>query len=65
MVPPVLGQLGEKRVKKKKKKNGAHQHFCPWRKFHLLPAPSVRVLKLVNESPSHMTQAHFKLLSLH
>ena len=50
---------------KERGRNGANQYFCPWIKFQQIPALPAHSLKLVNVSPSHMTEVLFKLLPLH
>lgn len=60
---PLSDQIGRRRVKKGKK-YGTHQHLGSWRKFAQISAPPAHTLKLVNVSPSCITQ-QFKLLPLH
>lgn len=49
---------------KERKKYGTYQHLGSWRKFEQISAPPAHTLKLINVSPSRITQ-QFKLLPLH
>ena len=65
---PVPGQLGGRREKQRKTQNKpkeACQCFHPWRKLQQIPALPAHMLKVVSDSPSHMTQVLFKLWHLH